>query len=870
MLKKILLTIAVSCTSFAAIAQDEEVIVTGSYIKTSPTDGASPVEIIGRDTIQNIGAIDIADITANLAINSGSENQSDSFTSGSIQGRNNVNLRGLGLSSTLVLIDGKRQTLAGATANDGSVFVDTAVIPTIALDRVEVLKEGAASIYGSDAIAGVINYVFRRDFVGTEVNVTEQMIDAGNSTDSKVSAIFGMESGDTNFVFAASSLRRTPMSGSVKDLAPLGVSGLGTSFRIFADATVSDSTHPYYNGGATTPVATTFIGDPNCVANGGIILPDARCGFKFGPRFNIVNDETKNQVYASVKSSLTNGMDISFDVLNSYTRVYDNPQSPSYPALSYLSTSKLIAVGKGGNPFNVPVMWYGRPLASAFPSPLAPRTVDMTRMTLGLEGTLNNGFDFTANLVNSVEEAFGAQPDTSDTRLAAAINGTGGASGDQTFDLFVPSNNSQALRDFIAAKQETTTEVDLTVADFTVTGSVGDISIATGIQSRRESIDIDRNAESIVTFNANGSIKTAADLIFLGGGVETDESRTANAVFVEAQTNLTDNLEIKGALRYESLDADSTFDPKISLRYEANDDLVLRASVSTSFREASLAQMYASTVGLEGIQDYNVAGATVGSTTFIRIASDANPNLLPEEADNLNVGLIWSPTGDFQAKLDYWAIDYTNKITKASAQGVVQRTPTDANVIRTGGTLTGVVTPYFNASSVDTNGVDIELAYAMDTDIGQLNLGLNATHMLGYDIPIAGVTTDVVGLFNHDNFASSLPETKAVVSANLISGDHSAAAYYRHVASYKTTRAVGAAGTALGFTKNIGNFDTLDLQYSYTINTSASEEIKLTAGIKNALDEDVPMFADSTNWSYDSRQHDPRGRIFSVGFKYSK
>ena len=137
MIKKLLLTLVAGTFSFLAFAQaDEEVIVTGSYIKGSPTDGASPVEIIGRDTIQNIGAMDVADITANLAINSGSENQADSFTSGSTQGRTNVNLRGLGLSSTLVLFDGKRQTLAGATANDGSVFVDTAALPTIAIERV--------------------------------------------------------------------------------------------------------------------------------------------------------------------------------------------------------------------------------------------------------------------------------------------------------------------------------------------------------------------------------------------------------------------------------------------------------------------------------------------------------------------------------------------------------------------------------------------------------------------------------------------------------------------------------------------------------------------------------------------------------------
>ena len=95
----------------------EEVVVTGSYIKGSPTDGASPVELYDRDTIEGIGAVDAADITANMVIDSGSENNADSFTSGALQGRTNVNLRGLGLSSTLVLFDGRRQTVTGSTAN---------------------------------------------------------------------------------------------------------------------------------------------------------------------------------------------------------------------------------------------------------------------------------------------------------------------------------------------------------------------------------------------------------------------------------------------------------------------------------------------------------------------------------------------------------------------------------------------------------------------------------------------------------------------------------------------------------------------------------------------------------------------------------
>ena len=111
-----------------------------------------------------------------MVVDTGSENNADSFTSGSMQGRTNINLRGLGLSSTLVLFDGKRQTVTGTTANDGSVFVNTSAIPVIALERVEVLKEGAASVYGSDAVAGVVNYIFRRDFTGFEVDIQRKKL----------------------------------------------------------------------------------------------------------------------------------------------------------------------------------------------------------------------------------------------------------------------------------------------------------------------------------------------------------------------------------------------------------------------------------------------------------------------------------------------------------------------------------------------------------------------------------------------------------------------------------------------------------------------------------------------------------------------
>ena len=862
--------LAVPFLAFSAIAQEniEEVMVTGSYIKGSPTDGASPVEVINRDTIEDIGASSIADITRNLSVNSGSENNSDSFTQGSTQGTSNVNLRGLGLSSTLILIDGRRQTLTGATSNDGSVFVNTNAIPVVALERVEVLKEGAASVYGSDAVAGVVNYIFRRDFTGVEIEASSQEADISAQTDDRVSVIWGAESGNTNFVLAASVLDRSPMKGAdYPALGQLGISGLGTSFLMFGPDTVASG--PY----AGTYSTYQNVPDPTCVANQGILIPQgsgSRCGFVYGPRFNVVNDEDHESMYGSIKTLLSNGNSFEIDYMSTTVNVNDNPQSPSYPALSYLSPSNAIMPGTGGSPFHVPVLWIGRALGSAFPSPIAPRAIETDRLSIGLSGDFNNGFDWDAHYTVSSEDLYGQQPDTSTSKFSAAIKGNGGSAGNQTWDLFTPTNNSADLIKWISTNQQTWTNTELAVFDFLITGSVGNIDIASGLQLRDESFDVARAASSIVEFDAAGNITKPADLLFLGGGLESKASRKATAVFVEGSMNPSDKLEIKGALRYEDLESDSSIDPKLAFRYQASNNVALRASFSTSFREPSLAQLSSSNVSLQGIQDYNADGSAKGGTAFIRIAQKNNPNLAPEESENMNIGLMWNPTDQLAVKVDYWAIDYTNVITIESAQGIVAANPSDPAVKRTaGGTLTGVTTSYFNAANVNTSGLDFEATYDFDSTLGQVQIGVNAMHMFEYEIPLGGTTKDVVGLFNHDNFARSLPETKAVFHAALDSGNNSLSLFGRYTSDYSTTRPLDATAKARGFSQSIDSFFTVDLMDSYIVEMKDSE-LKLSVGITNLFDEEVPMVYDAANWSYDPKHHDPRGRMLYLGFKLSR
>ena len=850
---------ALAFNAFGAEQTIEEVVVTGSYIKSSPTDGASPIEVVSRDKIDEMAALTIADITRNLTVNSGAENVPDSFTSGASQGTSNVNLRGLGLGSTLILVNGRRNTLAAATANDGSSFVDTSMIPASALQRVEVLKEGAASIYGSDAVAGVVNYITRKDFEGTEIGATYQSTTSDSQEDQHISLLHGWANDTTNIVVAAEYMDRSALSSAKRpELTDQAISGLGNSFLVFGPSTVAAG--PY----AGTYTAFQNIPDANCVANAGILIPQAsgqRCGFLYGPRFNVVNEETRTHLYGNVQHDLENGMTFNAEAMWANVEVLDNPQSPSYPALSYLT--KPIAAGQAGNPFGVTTLWLGRPLGSAYASPFAPRDNEHMRVSLELDGDMGD-YHFNTALTKSSYKGKGTQPDTSTSKFDDAIAGVGGPNGNQSWDLFVPANNSQELIDFVYAEQKTNTDTDLTVFDFVVDGELGVTNFAAGVQYRRDELTIERNDISRVEFDAAGNLTKFADLMFLGGGINVDQSRSAWAAFSEFQWQATDALEFRAAGRYEDLGDESTFDPKLSVRFQATDELVFRGSASSSFREASLHQLYASSVGLQGVQDYNVDGTTRGSTVFIRVAQNANENLKPEEANNFNVGAIWDPIEGLHLTLDYWRVDYSNVITIESAQGKVIESPLQSDVKRNvAGDLIGVTTNYFNAAEVKTDGIDFEADYLFPANtMGEMGVSFAATKMFKYEIPVAGGTKDVVGLFNHDNFARSLPETKANTTFRWTNGGQKASITARYISSYETTR----AGAPAGYSNSIDSMLTWDVQYGFEFDLSQATTA-LTVGLLNATDEAPPRVWDAANFSYDPRQHDARGRMAYVNVK---
>lgn len=842
----------------------EKIQVTGSYIKRSEADAAEPVQVLDHNFIQSTGATTVAELIGKLSISSGAENQADSFTQSATQGTGNINLRGLGLSSTLVLINGRRQTSSGAITDSGSVFVDTSHIPIDAIEQVEILKEGAASTYGSDAIAGVVNFILRKDFQGLEINAGISKTDTGNQTDTDLGLLWGAEFDNTSIVVSAHYTDRTPLSASDKpELIDNAWSGLGNSFLLWGAG--SDVTEGPYEGSysAWENVPDATCGDYEL----DILLPQAngsRCGFNYGPIYNLVNTETRAQLYTNISHDFDNGNVLSADVSWSSNEVKDNPQSPTYPDLKF----PLIAPGQAGNPFGVYAMWLGRPLGASFDPVNAPRENDTIRGSLNLVGTLENGWDFDTALTYSKNTYYQEQSDTLRSRLTAAFNGVGGPNNDELFNLFDKTNVSQSVIDDFTHVTQAEKTTDLLVLDAVISGDLyelpaGTVGFAAGIQVRNESFKVETDEVFEINFDDAGE-PLPVDLLFLQGLSNIDESRTSYAVFAESVIPVSDSVEIKAALRYEDLESDSSFDPKIAVRWQISDEFIMRASASTAFREASLSQLYSTAAATKGIRDYDAEGNPASGDSYVGIISRGNEDLMPEQSENYNVGLVYKPTDGLDFSLDYWRVNYTDMIVIESAQGKLIDDPFGDGINRVNGQLSSVEVDFFNSSSVKVEGIDFESVWDISE---QFNLTVNASHFLSYDLTTAdGTVVDAVGSFNPATFASSLPATKGTMNFNWVGDSQRASVTVSYVSSYDTDVDVIPAGES----DTIDAMTTVDAQYSATFGMTEDSDAVLTFGIKNLFDEEPPRaYINTGQLSYDPKQHNPLGRVYYARVKFA-
>ncbi|GIX21285.1 MAG: TonB system transporter [Gammaproteobacteria bacterium] len=860
--------------------------VTGSYLRgLRQEDLPTPLLSFDREELGRSGAVRLADVTQHLTINSGAENNPDAFTQNFSTGTENINLRGLGVASTLVLLNGRRQTYSAVTTNQGQNFVDTAsLVPMIAVDRVEILKDGAASLYGSDAVGGVVNFYTRDDFEGAELTVDYLSGDHGQE-ETRLSALFGWGDAGHHLLLAASLFDRAGLGTDRKRLSrpedDTSNAGMPGSFLVPARPTGptpdtviawtaafdadNSGVADFFEGTSSTPPA---MADPNCeeVAaryptsvppsfplplSDGAAVPGL-CRFEFGSFYSLVPEEERKQLFSRYRLAL--GENLTLDAELGWADNHaERRNSPSFP----IATPLPVPASHPNNPFGVDVLFVGRVLGSGAEALISRHDSETLRAVAGLEGLIgDSGWRWRAEYGHSRNDYLLTAQDALRDALSAALL-------DGSYNPFAaappaaPNANPPEAIDAVLGDFRMDTRAQLDVLEARADGDLfelpgGAARLAVGLQHRRESLRYDYDD------NANND-----NYLFFVGNPDFDADRDIDAVYGEIVLPLHARLDVQFSVRSEDYgDSVDSTDPKLALRLQAADSLVLRASVGTSFRAPSLFQQHGVQTTLEEIE------LPTGGSQFLPISARANPAdpLAPEQADVTNLGATLEALDErLQLHLDYWRYEYQDVIIKQSAQAVFEAAfvagdpAALAQIDFQDGVPPGVQTIeriniyYDNASRLDTDGVDLGLRMLWD-DVagGRLRGGLELTRVLSYDLvdPQAGAV-DGLGRRNFTNFATSMPELRYNLNLGYERGRHGLDLYWRHIDDYLDDQN----------DREIDAHRTLDLQYRVALEGfGGGEAVQFALGAINLTDEDPPYVA--TNGGYDAKVHDPRGRLF--------
>ncbi|EMD83019.1 TonB-dependent receptor domain-containing protein [Pacificimonas flava] len=306
----------------------ETIVITGSYIRGTPEDAALPVDVFSSEDLTTAGVNSPLEFIKQLPSVGAVLGDSNQFATGAqgYQGSGSINLRGLGPTRTLVLLNGKR-----TIQSPGDGFTDTNLIPLFAIDRVEILKDGAAATYGSDAIAGVANFVTRQNFDGLELQADYNFID-GSDDNYQVSALFGKDFGTANLMVGFGWQHRSELPTTARDFSdqPYTVNPSGYS----ALSTPGTYGVTYFGGidpGTGTPILNTeVVSEPGCNELGGL-QTGAVCRFSYVPFDNIIEDEDRYQLFAQFNADLSDRLTFNVEGLYSATDQTNNNYSPAFP-----------------------------------------------------------------------------------------------------------------------------------------------------------------------------------------------------------------------------------------------------------------------------------------------------------------------------------------------------------------------------------------------------------------------------------------------------------------------------------------------------------------------------------------------------------
>ena len=896
----------------AAVAQStqelERVTVTGSNIKRTDTETASPVQVITRQEIERTGKQSIQEILRTITAD-GQGSLPSSFTAGFASGSAAVSLRGLGVNSTLVLVNGRRMTTYGLADDGARTFVDLNSIPLELVERVEVLKDGGSAIYGADAVGGVVNIILRKNYTGASIGATYGQTQHSDGQTKRAFGTVGYGDINTDKYNVFVSLEATNQNNIwSRDRGFIGQSDLRSKDfydvtngapRLWLGLTSPGTTSPF--GTTRTPPVGTGQRVNVIKCDPSIVDPDTglcRTNFltrqEVQPEVDRLNLFTRGavQIFPSLQAYVELGYFKSKTKANGTlggnndTGVF-NPADPANPIIHGLM---ILPANHPDNTFGV-----DRTLAYA-PAELGGRNQttqnDVFRIVEGLQGTAWGwDFDVGAAYIKGRLENTSTGYIRYSVMQAALNNGTYRINSPNTTAPAVLAAVSPALR---TTPTSSVKLIDAKVSRELVTLAGGPMAIALGAETRWE----DANNPA-VPYTDTG------DIVGLGFS-QFSASRRVTAVYAEVTAPVTKWMELSGAVRRDHYsDFGNSTTPKVGFKVKPLDQFAFRGTYSEAFRAPGPAE----------------TGGTSFGFTSVGILSLGDPNIKPEKAKSYTLGFIVEPKPGTNLTVDLWRIKRKDEIVQADPAQII---PADALVsggvpnsklpgalpntfifYDVEGNLGAVSGPYSNANQTTTEGVDIELRHKILLgNAGNLTGSLNWTHTKKFQRTLAsGDTFDYAGTHGPISLSSGsgTPKDRANLSLTWDRGPFAVTGSVNYVGPLKFIDHKGETATDNGdgtvtdnsngliYNSNgatncavfslsgepyggckLPSFTTLDLYGRW--NPSKNFEIDLS--IQNVFDKKAPFdpyLVNTYGINYNQAWHQSGavGRFFTVGAKYS-
>ena len=910
-------TLAPAAATHPRTAQLGRIEVTGSAIKRTDIETPAPVTIITAAQIKQSGLTSVADVVRAVSSdNSGTI--PTAFTAGFAAGSSGIALRGLTVNSTLVLIDGRR-TAAYALADDGQrSFTDLNSIPLNAVERIEVLKDGASSIYGADAIAGVVNIILYKSFKDSQVTADVGTTQHGGGTTRRVTYLAGtgdlaqdrynayvnfeyekddaIDNSQRGFPYNTNDLR---FLGGVDD--NVGNPGIGGStIGAVAPATVTGGnilTGVPVAGGLYQPLGKC-TGDSTLVTQGGV---GSYCEQNFVAKYGQIQPEVDR---AGISGRITLKLSDTTTAVTDLSYFQDRVVAsgpPSQIQTSVPNNTDNIALPptllNGQLNPNNPFAASGRyALISYTFGDIPGGSVDVNhvmRMVEDVKGTYgDSGWDWDAALnLNHTWLNVNNYGFLNFAQLEDDIN-TG------AYNFVNPSKNSQAVRDALSPALSKTSTSDMDEADYGVTRDLmdlqgGALGLAIGGQYRYEAQD-DPDLNPSDAFQGLGIAHTIGQ-------------RTVTAVFVELDAPVLKQLDLDFAAREDHYsDFGSAFSPKVGFKFTPIDQFALRGTYSKGFRAPSFAENGSS--ASEGFVTEQLPAnfsAAHGNDVYTQpyslgLLTSGNSKIQPEHARNYTFGMVFQPLPSLSGTLDYYNIEKTGVISAADPS-VALNSYFAGQPIPAGYTVTAdlpdpahptalarpvlISSPYVNASELKTSGVDLGLKYTKDFNGFSWTSDFEATEILTFaqsSAPGAPFATYVGTQAPYIlSSGAGTPRYRANWANSFNIGDFTVTGTFYYTSGlYMSVDDLTGPGTQDEcFSTNtptganqpsscrVASFTYLDVTAEY----HASDAFSVTAGILNFFDRKAPFdpidYA-GVNYNPTFDQSGAVGRSFTLGIRY--